>query len=106
MVAMMDGGSSIDDMALRLAMLRDWAGYGHSQTAFAQRSGFSASEWHNYEKGGRRLSITAALKLRRTWRVTLDWLYEGDRAGLSVEMASSLPHLEDWLQKRRSSSHR
>lgn len=92
-----DGGNSIDDIAARLALLREWAGF-PVQSSFAERSGIEPSEWNHYEAGRRRLSLNAALKLRRRWRVTLDWLYEGDRAGLSVEVANSLPYLADRRQ--------
>lgn len=87
---MTDGGSSIDDIAARLTLLRVWAGF-DSQSAFAQRSEISQSEWNHFESGRRNLPLTAANKLKRHWRVTLDWLYHGDRSGLSVEVAASLP---------------
>ena len=95
---MHDGGSSREDVAARLEMLRLWAGH-DSQTAFAIATGLSASEWNHFESGRRPLAITAAHKLRLRWRVTLDWLYYGDRSGLTVEMANSLPTLD---QKRQA----
>jgi transcriptional regulator with XRE-family HTH domain len=100
---MTDGDASIASMAARLTLLREWAGFADNKAAFARRSGFTPSEWQNYESGSRRLSVTAALRLRRNWRVTLDWLYEGDRAGLSVEVSSSLPHLDEWRARRQAS---
>lgn len=90
---MQDGGPSRDDVAARLEMLRIWAGY-DSQSAFAVHTGLTPSEWNHFETGRRPLSISAAHKLRQRWRVTLDWLYYGDRSGLSVELANSLPILD------------
>lgn len=89
---MTDGGSSVEDVAARLALLREWAGF-TSQSAFAQRNGFTQSEWNHFESGRRRLPITAANRLKQNWRVTLDWIYHGERSGLSVEVANSLPTL-------------
>lgn len=92
---MSDGGSSIEDVAARLHMLRAWASF-ESQSGFARRNGFGISEWNHFESGRRWLTLLAANTLRRNWRVTLDWLYHGDRSGLSVEVSSSLPDLEAW----------
>lgn len=90
---MHDGGPSREDVAARLELLRLWAGY-DSQSAFAVQTGLTASEWNHFETGRRPLSITAAHKLRQRWRVTLDWLYYGDRSGLTVEISNSLPSLD------------
>ncbi len=94
----MDGGSSINDVAGRLVLLRQWAGY-DNQNQFASATGLTASELNHYETARRMLSMTAANKIRQRWRVTLDWLYHGDRSGLSVEVNRSLPLLPPNLQK-------
>lgn len=91
---MTDGGDSIEDVGARVALLRRWAGY-ESQTAFAVAIGLDPSEINHYESGRRRLALTAAHRLRTRYRVTLDWLYYGDRSGLSVEVDRSLPHLHE-----------
>lgn len=92
--AMTDGGESVEDIGARVAMLRRWAGF-DSQTAFAVSIGLDPSEINHYESGRRRLALTAAQRLRARYRVTLDWLYYGDRSGLSLEIDRSLPHLAD-----------
>lgn len=96
---MTDGGNSREDVAARLALLREWAGF-DSQVAFARQIDLGGPEWNHFETGRRPLALNAAHKLRRRYRVTLDWLYYGDRSGLSVEVANSLPHLEEWKLKR------
>lgn len=90
---MNDGGNNRDDVAARLVLLRQWAGF-TSQAAYAERVGMSQSEYNHFESGRRPLTLAAANKLRLKWRVTLDWLYHGDRTGLSVELNRSLPSLE------------
>lgn len=96
---MHDGTSSREDMAARLALLRETMGF-ESQAAFAERTGVGVTDWNHYEKARRDLSLTSANRIRARWRVTLDWLYHGDRSGLSMELANSLPLLSDWRQKR------
>lgn len=96
---MNDGTNSPEDSADRLALLREWAGF-DNQSAFARRTGLNPSEWNHMESGRRALSMTVAAKLRLQWRVTLDWLYYGDRAGLSMEVSNSLPRLDAWRAGR------
>lgn len=96
---MTDGGSSADDVADRLRLLREWAGY-ENQSAFAERTGLTPPEWNHYETGRRPLTLKAANLIKTRWRVTLDWLYHGERDGLSVQVANSLPSFSEWRQKR------
>ena len=94
----MDGDASIKDVARRLVLLRQWAGY-ENQKAFAVATGLTASELNHYETARRMPSLTAANKIKLRWRVTLDWIYHGDRSGLSVEVSRSLPFLGDRLEE-------
>lgn len=91
---MTDGGDSIEDIGRRVALVRNWAGYS-SQTGFAAALGLAHSEIGHYERGQRRLTLSAAQKIRLHYRVTLDWLYYGDRGGLSIEVERSLPRLSN-----------
>jgi transcriptional regulator with XRE-family HTH domain len=95
---MTDGGSTIDDVSARLKVLRSWANVG-SQKAFAELTGISPDEWNHFEAGRRMLSLTAANKIRLRWQVDLDWLYHGDRSGLSVEVSRALPTLADFQRQ-------
>lgn len=94
----MDGDTTIGDVARRLVLLREWAGY-DNQKAFAVATGLTPSELNHYETARRMLSLTAANKIKQRWRVTLDWLYHGDRSGLTVEISRSLPVLGDRKKK-------
>lgn len=97
---MSDGTDSREDMADRLRMLRDWAGYESNASAFARRSDLRHDELNHFESGRRPLSMLAANRLRLHWRVTLDWLFHGDRSGLTLEVANSLPHLAAWRARK------
>lgn len=98
---MRDGDSSVESVAERLVLLRQSRGF-DSQAAFAQRTGIGIPELNHYERSRRLLTLVAANKIRMHWNVTLDWLYHGDRSGLSVEVASSLPLLADWRRQKRA----
>lgn len=98
---MADGSSTRDDVVKRLKALREWAGY-DSQTAFAEWMGIGGPEWNHYETGRRPLTLKAANILRARLRVTLDWIYHGDRSGLSIEVDRSLPRIDDMHRRRAS----
>jgi DNA-binding transcriptional regulator YiaG len=57
-----------------------------SQKAFADRLGISPQRWNNFERGAP-LTIEIAQKLLRIIPgLTLDWIYNGDRRGLTMEL--------------------
>jgi transcriptional regulator with XRE-family HTH domain len=73
-----------------------------SQIAFAKELGISASRWNNFE-GGKPLSIEIAQKLVRIIPgLSLDWLYNGERRGLSVELDRRLYQSESVQDRARS----
>jgi transcriptional regulator with XRE-family HTH domain len=77
----------------RLKRLREVTRPG-SQTRFAQELGISLARWNNFERGSP-LSIEIAQKLVRIIPgLTLDWLYNGERRGLSVELDRRLHEAE------------
>ncbi|WP_316158745.1 MULTISPECIES: helix-turn-helix transcriptional regulator [unclassified Bradyrhizobium] len=61
-----------------------------TQKAFTDRLGISPQRWANFV-GGMPLSIDVAQKLVRIIPgLTLDWLYNGERRGLSVDLDRAL----------------
>jgi hypothetical protein len=71
-------------MILRLAVT------GESQTAFAQRVGIEVKRWNNFERG-LPLSKDAAITLvRKIPGLTLDWLFLGNEAGLTIKLQREL----------------
>lgn len=74
-------------MALRSAL-------GMNQSAFAQLIDVSQPAVNNYERALRRPEIDVAIKIQMKTGVTLDWIYLGDRSGLSGRLLALLPDLE------------
>lgn len=90
---MTDGGRSTLDIGMRIQALM--VALGHNQTSFAVLVGISQPALNNYLKGIRRPDIDVAIQMQLRTGVTLDWLYLGDRSGLSSRLLSILPDLED-----------
>lgn len=56
----------------------------------ARVANVSPQAWSNYVRGERPLSIEAASLLCDRYRLTLDWIYRGDPAGLPFELGEKL----------------
>lgn len=96
---MSDGGYNKDDFARRLRDLREAAGYGgRQQGEFARMLGISVNAYNNYENAGRIPSPADAWKIVSRTGATLDWLYYGERRGLSPELLRNLPPWESKAQ--------
>jgi plasmid maintenance system antidote protein VapI len=84
------------DVAVRLRLLRaviegEETG---AVTRFARRIGITVPRWSNFE-GGLPLSKDVAIRLvQQIPGLTLDWLYLGRRAGLSVELDQRLDNFK------------
>ena len=57
--------------------------------AWAAKHNFGETQYFNWEKGDRRITVDEAQKLADTYGLTLDWIYRGRRDGLS-EKASKV----------------
>jgi transcriptional regulator with XRE-family HTH domain len=67
--------------------------YGPTQVAFCRRYGFSYSQWANFESG-KPVGHKAAMQLIASIPdLSLDWIYLGSIAGLSIGMAQKLGEL-------------
>ena len=88
---MADGGKSLKDIGRRIAALRRVMKM--NKTAFAELIGVSQPAVSQYENGVRRPELDVAQRIRMRTGVTLDWIYEGDRSGLSLRWANELPDL-------------
>jgi len=60
-----------------------------SQKAWAEKHNFSVTQYNNWEKGTRRISVDAAEELSQKYGLTLDYIFLGRRDGLS-ESASKV----------------
>jgi len=95
--AAMDGttppnDNSAEAVAMRIRALR--AALNLKPSEAAKMLGVSQSTWANWEGTPKnppiRVGLEMALRIRRTFSVTLDYLYCGDMGGLSVRMAERL----------------
>jgi DNA-binding XRE family transcriptional regulator len=87
--------------AQRLKRLREISANA-TQTAFAKSLDISLARWNNFENGYP-LSIEIAQRLVRiTPGLSLDWLYNGERRGLSVELDRRLHQPETTAASGRS----
>ena len=55
---------------------------GLKDAQIARKLGLKPQTWSNYSEGKRPLPIDVALLLVKDYRITLDWLYRGDRAAM------------------------
>jgi hypothetical protein len=82
----MTGGEDRDmQRGKRLERLRLFHGY-DTQNAFAAWLGVSPTRWNNYERG---MPLTRAIEdllVKRTPGLSVDWLRNANRNGLSVEL--------------------
>lgn len=54
-----------------------------SQKAWAEKHGFSPTQYNNWEKGVRRIPVDESERLCNVYGLTLDFIYRGRRDGLS-----------------------
>lgn len=87
------GGMSEDapyaDIAARLIAIRK-SQSDDNQKEWAERHGFSPTQYNNWEKGTRRISVDCAEKLCNLYGITLDFIYRGRRDGLSENIRKAV----------------
>lgn len=87
-----------------MAVLREALGYS-SQTAWAQFLGMSLERWNNYERGS---NVPSAVALQLVQKVgnglSLDWIYNGKREALTVDLDRRLREAEARLYSDRGLS--
>jgi transcriptional regulator with XRE-family HTH domain len=99
---------SMGSIGERLRLTR--VALGMSQVQFAGKVGVSTASYNQYEKGRRRLAIEQAIKIQGAHNLTLDWLYLGDRSGLTDAVSNAIAaeearrktaHTAVWRETRR-----
>jgi transcriptional regulator with XRE-family HTH domain len=50
--------------------------------------------YNQWESGVGRPSLDQAKRLRKAFKYTLDWIYEGDRSGLPLQLATKIAEIE------------
>lgn len=81
--------SRVAGIALRLRQGR--AALGLSQVELCRRTGIATNTYNQWEKGRGAPDVWEAIKLVRAVGYTLDWIFEGNPAGLPHSIASKLP---------------
>lgn len=61
-----------------------------SQRDWAEQHGFGASQWNNWEKGIRRITVDEADRLCALYGLTLDFIYRGNLSGISENIKNRL----------------
>lgn len=81
---------SISNIAERLIATQKALGV--SPAELCRRSGITATQWSQFTdpKYKRRITLTAAYKLKDAYGVTLEWVFDGDRTRLPHEIADNL----------------
>ena len=79
---------SIESIAKRLRATRE--ALGMKQAEFAERADIPNNTYNQYEQAKGRPSLDFAFKLRDTYGLTLDWIYDGDPSGLPHRIAKNL----------------
>jgi DNA-binding XRE family transcriptional regulator len=84
----MKNKTDLDSIAHRLTMTR--TALGLSQAEFADAAGIARNTYNQWERGKGRPQLDGAIALCRAFNLTLDWIYFGDMAGLSYQLAQKL----------------
>lgn len=84
--------ADIDRIAARLRLLRGALGLKSSQLCKA--TGIARNTYSQWENGKGRPPLDQARVLRAVFGVSLDWLYEGDRASLPLQLAQKITNYE------------
>jgi transcriptional regulator with XRE-family HTH domain len=61
---------------------------------YAKSVGLSRQAWTNYECGIRVPRLEEALKLKRQFGITFDWLYTGDEIGMSDRLLARIHEIQ------------
>ena len=77
-----EDATSVKAVAERLRVTRD--GLGMTQALFAGLASISPQAYNNYERGRQRPELDKAIALVRAHKLTLDWIYLGNRAGCPI----------------------
>ena len=75
------------DIAYRIRWHREVTGL--DQLPYAEKAGLKRSQLSNWESGNTRLSLDGALLLRKTYGLSLDFMYEGIADALPMTLRSA-----------------
>ena len=76
------------DQAQRIVWHRNFLGF--TQKQYAARAGIKRSALNNYESGDFQIGLAAARSLRKTYGLSLDFIYEGEVDALPMNLRKAL----------------
>lgn len=76
------------DIAARIRWHRSLEGL--NQTEYAAKANIKRSQLSNWETGQQRISVDGAMELRRTYGLSLDFIYEGIDDALPMTLRQAL----------------
>ncbi len=77
-----------EDMAKRIRWHRSLLGM--TQSEYAAKAGLKRSQLNNWESGDFQVGISGARLLKKTYGLSLDFIYEGDPATLDMTLRKQL----------------
>jgi transcriptional regulator with XRE-family HTH domain len=78
----------MNDISSRLLKTREALGL--SQAEFCRQIAVERNLYNPFEKGRRRIPVDVALRVKRRFNISLDWIYAGDPSQLSTELYGKL----------------
>ncbi|WP_417701898.1 helix-turn-helix domain-containing protein [Pseudophaeobacter sp.] len=76
------------DIASRLRWHRERMGLTQSQ--YAEKAGLKRAQLNNWESGDYQVGLAGARALRKTYGLSLDFIYEGDEQALDMTLRKEL----------------
>lgn len=76
------------DTAARILWHRHLLGF--TQKEYAERAGLKRAALNNYESGDFQVGLSAARALRKTYGLSLDFIYEGEAEALPMNLRKAL----------------
>lgn len=73
----------------RLEALRKELGF-KTQDAFAEKLGIDKSTYSSIKNGKRNLSFETACMIRKTWGISVDWLFFGDLQQSAIQVMAKI----------------
>lgn len=80
---------TIKEIAQRLIATREAVGF-PNQVEFCREIGIEKNIYNPFEKGRRRITVDAAIKIRKRFGIPLDWIYCGDAQALPGQIYRKL----------------
>ncbi len=87
---------SVGAIARRLIASR--VHFGLNQISFSKKAEIPDNTYNQYERGKSRPSLDYAFRLKDTYGLTLEWIYEGDPSNLNYNLAQAILRIHENLK--------